>query len=316
MTITVTRAPPYLTVQDLGRRHSRSAGVPQSGAMDSFAIRCANAIVGNALDDAGLEWALGGGSIRFDHDSVFAIAGAAAEITVRNTQVPPYTAIAAHAGDELVVGRIGPGRFLYVAISGGIDVPVILGSRSTYLAARFGGLNGSTLRSGDSLPVGKQAAGLARERVKGLVEAIPRYQSGVAHVVRGTHADLFDDDAWGTFLGTEFRISNSSDRTGYRLQGGPLKNAIETLPSEAGCPGTIQVPGDGNPIVLMADAPTVGGYPKIAVVSEADLPVVAQRASGDSIRFEMISIEESQRALKRRAADLETIRRVALRASL
>jgi allophanate hydrolase subunit 2 len=144
------------------------------------------------------------------------------------------------------------------------------------------------------------------------MELIPPYQSGVAHVIRGTHADLFDDHAWSTFLGTEFGISNSSDRTGYRLLGAALTNDVGTLPSEAGCPGAIQVPGDGSPIVLMADAPTVGGYPKIAVVSEADLPIVAQRTSGDTIRFELVTIEESQRALKRRTADLETIRRRAL----
>jgi allophanate hydrolase subunit 2 len=131
-------------------------------------------------------------------------------------------------------------------------------------------------------------------------------------VIRGTHADLFDDGAWRALLETEFRISNSSDRTGYRLQGPALKTDVATLPSEAGCPGTIQVPGDGKPIVLMADAPTVGGYPKIAVVSEADLPIIAQRASGETIRFELITIEESQRALRRRAADAEAIRRLAL----
>jgi antagonist of KipI len=148
--------------------------------------------------------------------------------------------------------------------------------------------------------------------LKGLAALMPPYQSGVAHVIRGTHADLFNETAWSALLATEFKVSNSSDRTGYRLTGAALKNDVPTLPSEAGCPGTIQVPGDGTPIILMADAPTVGGYPKIAVVSEADLPIVAQRTSGDTIRFELITIEESQRALRRRAGDLEAIRRMAV----
>ena len=279
--------------------------------MDSFAVRAGNALVGNPLDAAALEWALGGGLLRFDHDCVFATAGATAEATLGDDPVHPYTPTTAHAGDVLSIGRIGPGRFLYVAVSGGIDVPVILGSRSTYLPARFGGFGGRTLQTGDSLPIGNSAR-IVTGRVKGLAEVMPKYQSGVAHVTRGTHADQFDEQAWQTLLETEFRISPSSDRTGYRLQGPPLKNDVPTLPSEAGCPGTIQVPGDGKPIVLMADAPTVGGYPKIAIVSEADLPIVAQRASGDTIRFELITIEESQRALRRRAADLEAIRRVAI----
>jgi urea carboxylase len=144
---------------------------------------------------------------------------------------------------------------------------------------------------------------------------IPRYEGGIVHVTRGTHADLFDDATWHTFTDSEYRVASASDRTGYRLEGPALRNPVGTLPSEAGCPGAIQVPGDGFPIALMADAPTVGGYPKIAVVSEADLPIIAQRAPGETIRFELITIEQSQRALRRRASDLNTISQLAIRAS-
>jgi allophanate hydrolase subunit 2 len=138
---------------------------------------------------------------------------------------------------------------------------------------------------------------------------------GIVHVTRGTHSNLFDEAVWHTFTDSEYKISTASDRTGYRLEGPVLNNPVATLPSEAGCPGSIQVPGDGFPIALMADAPTVGGYPKIAVVAEADLPILAQRSPGETIRFELITIEQSQRALRRRASDLHTISQLAIRSS-
>lgn len=136
---------------------------------------------------------------------------------------------------------------------------------------------------------------------------MPRYDSGIVHITPGTQQDLFDESAMRTLIESEYRISTASDRTGYKLEGPALANSLGTLPSEAGCPGAIQVPGDGLPIALMADAPTIGGYPKIAVVSEADLPILAQRRPGENIRFQLISIDQSQRALKRRLSDIQTI---------
>jgi allophanate hydrolase subunit 2 len=144
---------------------------------------------------------------------------------------------------------------------------------------------------------------------------LPRYEPGIVHITRATQADLFDESAWRILTESEYRISAASDRTGYRLEGPALANPAGTLPSEASCPGSIQIPGEGLPIVLMADAPTIGGYPKIAVVAEADIPIIAQRSPGDSIRFELITIEQSQRALRRRAADLQTISQLAHRSS-
>jgi urea carboxylase len=119
---------------------------------------------------------------------------------------------------------------------------------------------------------------------------------------------LFADSAWSVFTETSFLLSHASDRTGYKLQGHPLSHTIGSLPSDPGCQGSIQIPGDGTPIVLMADAPTVGGYPKIAVVSKTDMPILAQRTPGESVRFELITIEQSQRALQRHASDQKTIR--------
>jgi antagonist of KipI len=305
--ITITRAPPYITVQNGGRQHSRSLGVPRGGAMDLFALRAVNAIVGNSLDAAALEWALGGGAVRFDRDCVFAIGGATARAKLSGKVVAPCTTTFARAGDEFTVEQIISGRFLYLACDGGIDVPALLGSRSTYLPGRFGGYEGRMLRSGDSVRLGAQPGTHPAEGLHAAADLMPRYDSGIVHVTPGTQEDLFDESAMRTLTESEYRISTASDRTGYKLEGPAIANTLGTLPSEAGCPGAIQVPGDGLPIALMADAPTIGGYPKIAVVSEADLPILAQRRPGETIRFQLITIEQSQRALKRRASDMHAI---------
>jgi len=313
--ITITRAPPYLTVQNGGRKHSRSLGVPRGGAMDLFAIRAANALVGNSLDCGALEWALGGGAVRFDRDCVVAIGGASARATISGKVVAPCTTTYAHAGDEFTVEQITSGRFLYLACDGGIDVPVLLGSRSTYLPGRFGGYHGRTLRSGDSVPLGPRPGARPAEGFHSAADLMPRYDSAIVHITPASQKDLFDEAAWRTLTESDYKISMASDRTGYKLEGPALKNAFGALPSEAGCPGAIQIPGDGQPIALMADAPTIGGYPKIAVISEADLPILAQRRPGETIRFQLITIEQSQRALKRRASDMHTISQLASRSS-
>lgn len=314
--ITITRAPPYLTVQDGGRNHSRGLGMPRGGAMDLFAMRAANAVVGNSLDDAALEWALGGGGVRFDRDCLFAICGATARATLAGKVVAPCTTTFARAGAELTIEQITSGRFLYLACDGGIDVPVLLGSRSTYLPGHFGGYQGRTLRSSDSVALGTRPDAQPVEGFHSAADLMPRYESAIVHVTPGTQADLFDESAWRTLTESDYRISTASDRTGYKLEGPALRNSLGTLPSEVGCPGAIQIPGDGQPIALMADAPTVGGYAKIAVVSEADLPILAQRRPGASIRFQLTTIEQSQRAFKRRASDLHTISQLARRSSL
>jgi len=283
--------------------------------MDAFALQAANAVVGNLLDSAALEWALGGGSIRFDTECMFAIAGARTLAAIAGNIVPPLTTTQARSGDELTIEQITSGRFLYIAFSGGIDVPMILESRSTYLPGRFGGYQGRMIATNDTLMLGTRPASVPSEGFACAADLLPRYEVSVAHITRGTHADMFDDSAWRTLTETEYRVSTASDRTGYKLKGVPVSNRVATLPSEASCPGSIQIPGDGAPIVLMADAPTVGGYPKIAVVAEADLPIVAQRSPGDALRFELITIEQSQRALKRRASDLHTIAQLAIRSS-
>ena len=276
--------------------------------MDSFALQALNAIVGNPLGAAALEWALGGGSIKFERDCAFAIGGARANATHAGKPVPPFTTCFAERGTELVVEQLVGGRFLYVAVSGGIDVPELMQSRSTYLPAHLGGLSGRMIARGDSLPVGAGSVSAVAEGFNCPPELVPRYESEVVHIIPGTHADLFGASDWDVFTNSVYTISPASDRTGYRLKGHTLRNSAGNLPSDPGCHGAIQVPTDGAPIVLMADAPTIGGYPKIAVVSDADLPILGQRSPGETVRFELITIEQSQRALKRRGSDLHTIR--------
>jgi biotin-dependent carboxylase-like uncharacterized protein len=276
--------------------------------MDAFALQALNALVGNPLDAAALEWALGGGTLRFQRDCVYAIGGARAHATVTGRVVAPFTTCGARAGDELVIEQLTGGRFLYIAFSGGIDVPAILGSRSTYVPGKFGGYSGRMIVHNDSLALGESPPSTPAEGFASPPELVPRYESSGVRIIRGTHADLFDESAWRTLTETEFTVSTASDRTGYKLAGKRIEGAVANLASDASCQGAIQIPSDGTPIVLMADAPTVGGYPKIAIVAEADLPILAQRSPGEVVRFQLVTIEQSQRALKRRASDLQTIR--------
>ena len=312
--ITVAKAPPYLAVQDAGRTGFRAAGVPRAGAMDMFALCAGNLMVGNQPDAAALEWALGGGTLTFSTSVYFALVGATVRATIGGRSIPPCTTTAAEAGEQLVVEQLLTGRFMYVAISGGIEVPNLLGSASTYLPGHFGGFEGRLIRSGDNLTVGN-AQSSPPVGFHCAAELMPRYDSDTVHVTRGPQAEMFADESFRILSDGAHRVSAASDRTGYKVDGPPIGSSPGALPSEAACPGAIQVPGDGHPIILMADAPTVGGYPKIAVVSEADLPIVAQHRPGETLRFEVITVEQSQKALRRRAADLNTIAQLATRAS-
>jgi biotin-dependent carboxylase-like uncharacterized protein len=270
--------------------------------MDGFALAATNIVAGNPANAPALEWALTSGAIRFERECVFAIGGASPDVVLAGKSVTPLTAIAANPGDELTIGAFAAGRFLYLAINGGVAVAPVLQSAATYLPGKFGGFGGRMIKRGDQLPIGPSNATTAGFRCPR--ELALDYDITVVRVTRAPQAALFRDDSWHTLLSTEFTVAHASDRTGYRLEGQTIPHQLGLLPSEAGCCGAIQVPLDGNPIVLMADAPTVGGYPKIAVVAEADLPVIAQKAPGERVRFDLITIEESQRALRRRSADL------------
>lgn len=312
MTVTIARAAPYLTVQDFGRLRYREFGVPRGGAMDRFALGAANALAGNETGAAGLEWALGGGSLRFDVPCTFALDGAVAEATLDGVPVQPRTTAIAVKGATLEIGRFMSGRFLYVAIHGGVAVDEVLGSRSTYLPAHFGGLAGRLVGSGDVLPLGPSttapAAGFAAPGDLGI-----DYSRRIVRVVPGPQWSLFTESDRDRFFTERYTVDPSSNRMGYRLAGSPMTANSGLLPSEAACEGAVQVPPNGLPIVLMADSPTVGGYPKIGVVATNDLPLLAQLQPGESFRFEQTTVHDAQRRLRRSATALYTLGSLAAR---
>jgi antagonist of KipI len=285
--------------------------------MDAWAHAVANVLVGNPASAAALEWGLSGGRIRWLGPGVFALGGARVEAVLDGEPVAMHRSYRAETGSELAITRFLSGRFVYLAVAGGIDVPPVLGGRSTYLPARFGGLEGRLLRAGDRLPVGH--AGLpgspgspgvpqARLGFSAPIELEPRYEPAECGIVQGPHAELFSADAWRVLMETPFGVDAASDRMGYRLVGPAITHGGDAaLPSAPVCAGAVQVPAGGRPIVLMADGPTVGGYPVIGVVCSADLPLVAQRVPGEFLRFRATTVEEAQRALRRRAVAIHTL---------
>lgn len=279
--ITVLHAPPFATVQDLGRTGYRDIGVPLSGVADRESALAINALLGNAANAAMIEWAVAGGALRFDSHTEIALGGADAECVIGAQHVSRWTRIQVAPGDVLEVRRIVSGRFLLVAARGGIDVPIVLGSRSTLLSAGFGGFEGRRLRNGDQLRIGAAFAPTRAENVE-----VQGASNAPFHVIAGPQAFLFDDAAWSQLLDTEFTVSRASDRAGYRLEGAVISHrGSASLPSEPACVGAIQVPHGGAPIVIMNDGPTVGGYPKIAVLRRSSISRFAQLAPGDRARF-------------------------------
>ncbi len=292
----VERAPPYLTVQDAGRFGYRASGVPQAGAMDQSSFALANTYAGNGRGAAALEWAIGGGSLRFEQNTTLGLAGAEIDAAIDDLPVHENQSVGVRAGQTLTIRGITARRFLYVAVRGGLDCPLILGSRSTYLPASFGGIEGRRLRSGDVLPVGETSidsatAGPSKD------EEMPDYDADTIRIIPRT--DNRDDEMLTRFLEQTYTVSAASDRMGYRLESAhPLDGSRASITSEPVCPGTIQLTPGGQPIVLMADAPTIGGYQLIGTVASRDLPIVAQSLPGKTLRFKSVSVAEAQALLK------------------
>ncbi len=289
------------TVQDLGRPGHRASGLPVSGAMDPFALRLANLLVGNPEGAAGLEITLRGPELLFAVDTVVAVGGA------EFAGVPTWRPMAVRAGERLKFGECLQGCRAYLAIAGGIDVPLALGSRSTYLRADLGGYAGRALRSGDRLPAGSGRAAKVRAgswRVSPSI--LPAYAAAVTLRVLAAAQTA---DYGPRFWSAEFRVSPQSDRMGLRLEcEQPIEGGKKELVSSAVAPGTVQVPPDGRAILLMADAQTIGGYPQAAHVIGPDLPLAAQLRPGDRLRFRPVSLEEAQGLAAARERDLAHLR--------
>lgn len=304
--IHIDRAPPYLTIQDAGRPGYRASGVPHCGAMDQWALELGNLLVANRRDAAAFEWAIGGGALRFDEDSIIALTGAEVEAAINDVPVSSQTPIEVRGGQLLTINRIVARRFVYVAVRGGLDCPPILGSRSTYLPAAFGGVEGRRLKTGDHLTIGAVSPDSSEIQTSMSAEG-PDYDAEVIRAIPRSRG--FSE----SFLGTTFTVSPASDRMGYRLEGdNVLESEDASITSEPVCAGAIQLTPNGHAIVLMADSPTIGGYRILGTVITSDLPIVAQSIPGREFRFATTTVEAAQDELRRREKSLARENRSAL----
>ena len=318
--LVVERAPPYLTVQDAGRSGYRSSGVPPAGAMDQWALAMANINAGNERFAAALEWAIGGGSLRFDRDTIIGLAGAEIDASIGDKRVQSPGSYSVPSGDVLNIRAIAGRRFLYLALHGGVECPVVLGSRSTYLPASFGGIEGRRLRNGDVVPSGAMAFPQGETRERRLHEPAdePDYDATIVRVIarsvgtpgrrRSSGTDAGDSEVFARFVEQQYTVSAMSDRMGYRLESAqPLTGIRASVTSEPVCAGTIQITPSGHPIVLMADAPTIGGYRIVGTVISCDLPVIAQCLPGRTLRFARVTVDQAHALLRARERALSQL---------
>jgi antagonist of KipI len=318
----IVRSAGFLTsVQDLGRTGFRQSGVSVGGALDSHALRVANALVGNDDNAAGIEATLGTLRLHFDDERAVAWCGGAFAVRINGENLPPGHTGRVAKDEELTMVAPNDGGRAWLAISGGIDVPLVLGSRSTDLRGNFGGHNGRALQDGDELALGvtERRFEIADQERRRFQTAAPwgapatwattGNRNALLRIVPGTHWDHFPPEAQGSLVTSSFAVTADSDRMGARLDGPELKRIDATdLLSEAVAPGTLQVPPNGKPILLLGDCQTIGGYPKIAHVISVDLPIAAQLWPGDAVRFHEASLAEAQDLLREREKDFARFR--------
>jgi urea carboxylase len=299
-------------LQDLGRYGYQHLGVPVGGAMDEWSHRVANLLVGNAEDAATLEFVMIGPSLRFHEATEVAITGADLSPNVNGTAVTMNRRLDVPAGAQLDFGPRNNGMWGYLAVRGGFAAPSVMGSRSTYARGGFGGHQGRVLRKDDQLET-FAAPRAGRAPVIEIPTSLPPVTVGSVlslRVVPGEHWRDFGADAQDLLSRANYRISMKSDRMGYRLEGPALlRTDSRDLISEAVNSGTIQVPPDGQPIVLMAERQTTGGYPKIAHVIGVDLPRLAQMAPQQELRFVPVTLEEAQGLYLERERELVELRK-------
>lgn len=299
------------TVQDLGRYGYERYGVPVAGAMDQFALRAANVLVGNPPNAAALEITITGPVLRATDKCLIAVTGADLSLRVDGREIPAWMVTFVRKGWVIEFGGRRAGCRAYLAVAGAIGLTPVMGSHSTYLRGGFGGFDGRALRQGDLIPVGQVAFHLPSLAGQSFpAELIPDYSDAPEiHVVLGPQDDHFTDEGLATFLSGEYSVGPASDRMGYRLTGPEIAHKEATGIISDGVPlGAVQVPPDRRPIVMMADRQTAGGYPKIATVISADIPLLAQCLPGKSaVRFRAIGVEEAQLRYRRILRSLEEI---------
>jgi biotin-dependent carboxylase-like uncharacterized protein len=292
------------TLQDLGRRGYQHLGVPVSGALDPVCLRCANLLAGNAPGTGALEIAYQGPTLAVEADSVrIATAGGQGQIEIlapdggAGVRLAPFESVRLVRGQTLRIGALSGSAILYLAVEGGLAVPPVMGSQSTLTRGSIGGYKGRALQAGDVLPLNQPSAPEREEMMLPPLDLSPPRR---VRVVLGPQDDHFTPAGLATLLGSPYTISRASDRMGMRLEGPPLEHSAKgyNIVSDGIAPGSVQVPGNGLPIVLLADRQTTGGYPKAATVISADLPALGRMMPGAAISFAAVDVEAAERAAR------------------
>ena len=303
MSMVVIKPGMLSSFQDAGRHGHQPLGISVVGAMDQRAHRLANILVGNDAQTASLEITLTGPTLKFKEPCCIALSGADLSATLNGQTVALNRPLIVRPQDELAFGARKHGTRCYLAVHGGFALTPVLGSTSTYLRSHFGGWHGRALQKGDEIALARPLKNKSLEAVAMELWAIKIYlPAAIAdssrqriRVIKSALWNEFTPESCVALLTETFRVSSDSERMGYRLTGTPLlMSKPRQLLSEATTFGTIQVPAGGQPIILMADRQTTGGYPKMAYVATVDLPLLAQRAPGDALKFEAITLERAQ----------------------
>lgn len=308
--LTVLQPGLLTTIQDRGRYGWQKFGVPAAGAMDQDALACANLLAGNDPAEACLEITALGPTLRFETPAAFALAGGDFHPLLDGVPIRAYRAYSAPKGAVLTLGAAAAGFRCYLAVNGGFALPAVMGSLSTYAKGGFGGLDGRPLQKGDTLPLrGPQfwLANMENRQMEPL--PLPQKEQPI-RVVEGPQRDCFSRRGMETLLSSVYTIGPSSDRMGYRLEGPAVQRAEGfdgNILSDGVAMGCIQVP-DGQPLIMMADRQTTGGYGKIAAAISCDLPLLAQCRPGDTLRFRLVELAEAQRLLCRRRRRLAALK--------
>lgn len=298
------------TVQDLGRFGYQSQGFSVGGAMDARSLKLANLLLDNPEGEAALEITLLGPELEFTGPAFIAVTGGDFSPTLNGESVPMYAALRIRKGDVLSFGGARTGTRGYIAFAGGLDVPVVMGSRSTHLQSRVGGFHGRKLAAGDLVEIRGGRGRLPFLRARRLPPPDYEKDDGVLRVVLGPQDGLFTREGLETFLRSEYTVTAESDRMGCRLDGPPVAASGPTdILSDGTVFGAVQVPASGKPIVLLADRQTAGGYAKIAAVITADLPRLVQKRPDQKIRFRAVTVEQAQELLLREERELDRLRR-------
>ncbi|HGN6577865.1 5-oxoprolinase subunit C family protein [Bacillus cereus] len=328
MDVEVLHAGMFTTVQDLGRSYYQQFGVPVGGAMDKNALRLINMLVGNEENETGLEMTILGPKLLIKKTTLLAIGGVDMEPLLNGERIPLWRPILAEEGSMLCFGKVKNGCRAYVTFAGGIHIEGTLGSKSTYIRAAIGGIEGRMLKKGDCFQIGTYSEMANRfiqdlqkdERIKTKWvisnSVLPKYKKHPKlRVIADFEYDQFTEESRKAFFTKEYKVSNYADRMGYRVEGEVLNRIEEKeILSSPVTFGTIQVPNGGQPIILMADRQTTGGYPRMGNIISVDLPLLAQLKPGDYVSFEKITLEEAEQLYIEQEVNMNLLKKfIALR---